>query len=62
VGRRFPRFDSHDDLLDAPVTETIDLHGLSAAEAEHAVRRVVDNWHRRGGAVLHFITGMLDDV
>jgi hypothetical protein len=48
---RFPRFDSHDDLLDAPV------HDLSAAEAEHTVRRVVENWHRRGGGVLHLITG-----
>jgi DNA-nicking Smr family endonuclease len=54
---RFPRFDSHDELLDAPVADTIDLHGLSAAEAEHTVRRVVENWHRRGGGVLHLITG-----
>jgi len=56
-GNRFPRFDSHDELLDAPVADTIDLHGLSALEAEQTVRKVVENWHRRGGGVLHFITG-----
>jgi len=56
-GNRFPRFDSHDELLDAPVADTIDLHGLSAFEAEQTVRKVVENWHRRGGGVLHFITG-----
>lgn len=54
---RYPAFDSHDDLLDAPVADTIDLHGLSAVEAEVTVRKVVENWHRRGGGVLHFITG-----
>jgi DNA-nicking Smr family endonuclease len=54
---KFPAFDSRDALLDAPVADTIDLHGLSAVEAEHTVLRVVENWHRRGGGVLHFITG-----
>jgi len=52
-----PRFDSHDELLDAPVSSTVDLHGFSAAEAEQTVRKVVENWHRRGGGVLYFITG-----
>jgi DNA-nicking Smr family endonuclease len=55
--RQFPAFDSRDTLLDAPVADTIDLHGLTAVEAEHTVRRVVENWHRRGGGVLYFITG-----
>lgn len=55
--RRFPTFDSRDTLLDAPVADTIDLHGLGAAEAEHMVRQIVENWHRRGGGVLYFITG-----
>lgn len=54
---RFPIFDTRDDLLDAPVADTIDLHGFSAAEAEQMVRRIVENWHRRGGGVLYFITG-----
>jgi DNA-nicking Smr family endonuclease len=52
-----PRFDSHDELLDAPVSSTIDLHGFSASEAEQTVRKVVENWHRRGGGVVYFITG-----
>jgi DNA-nicking Smr family endonuclease len=55
--RRFPTFDTRDDLQDAPVADTIDLHGLSAVEAEHTVLRIVENWHRRGGGVLYFITG-----
>jgi len=55
--RGTPTFDSHDELLDAKVADTIDLHGLNAADAEHTVRNVVENWHRRGGGVLHFITG-----
>ena len=54
---RFPTFDTRDDLLDAPVADTIDLHGFSAADAEQTVRKVVENWHRRGGGVLYFITG-----
>jgi DNA-nicking Smr family endonuclease len=54
---RSPRFDSHDELLDAPVAASIDLHGLSVLEAERTVRQVVENWHRRGGGVLHLITG-----
>lgn len=55
--RRFPAFDSRDDLLDAPAAVTVDLHGLVAAEAEHVVRNTIENWHRRGGGVLYFITG-----
>jgi DNA-nicking Smr family endonuclease len=54
---RSPTFDSHDELLDAPLADTVDLHGLNAADAEHTVRKVVENWHRRGGGVLHIITG-----
>ena len=54
---RFPIFDTRDDLLDAPVADTIDLHGLTAVEAEQIVLRIVENWHRRGGGVLYFITG-----
>lgn len=52
-----PRFDSHDELLDAPVSSTVDLHGFSTVEAEQTVRQAVENWHRRGGGVLYFITG-----
>ena len=55
--RQFPTFDSRDTLLDAPVADTIDLHGLGALEAERMVRQIVENWHRRGGGVLYFITG-----
>lgn len=54
---KFPIFDSHDQLLDAPVVDTVDLHGLSVIEADLTVRQVVETWHRRGGGVLYFITG-----
>lgn len=38
--------------------ETIDLHGLSAAEAEIRVRGFIERWARsRSGAVVRIITG-----
>lgn len=52
-----PRFDARDPLLDAPISSTVDLHGLAVHEAERVVRGTVENWHRRGGGVIHFITG-----
>ncbi|MGE5761969.1 MAG: hypothetical protein ACM37V_16580 [Gemmatimonadota bacterium] len=44
-------------LRDAPVTGTVELHGLPVQDAERVVRGIVETWHRRGGGVLHFITG-----
>jgi len=53
-----PRFDSSDDLLGAPLAGRIDLHGMSAAQAEAAVRSFIDTWRRREpGAVVLIITG-----
>jgi DNA-nicking Smr family endonuclease len=53
-----PRFDAFDDLLGAPLAGQIDLHGMSAAQAESAVRSFVDGWRRREpGAVVLIITG-----
>lgn len=53
-----PRFDAHDDLLDARADGTLDLHGYGAIEAPSAVRNFVLGWRRRKpGAVLHIITG-----
>ena len=55
---RQPRFDSSDDLLGAPLAGRIDLHGMTAAQAEAAVRSFVDSWRRRvAGAVVLIITG-----
>lgn len=42
---------------DAPVAGTVQLHGLPVQDAERVVRGIVETWHRRGGGVLHFITG-----
>src|SRR5882672_3391274 len=42
-----PRFHASDDLFDAPLADRIDLHGMSAAQAEAAVRSFVDTWSRR---------------
>jgi DNA-nicking Smr family endonuclease len=53
-----PRFDSSDDLLGEPLAGRIDLHGMSAAQAEAAVRSFIDTWRRREpGAVVLIITG-----
>jgi len=53
-----PRFDSSDDLFGAPLAGRIDLHGMSAAQAEAAVRTFIDSWRRREpGAVVLIITG-----
>ena len=53
-----PRFHASDDLFDAPLADRIDLHGMSAAQAEAAVRSFVDTWRRREpGAVVLIITG-----
>jgi DNA-nicking Smr family endonuclease len=47
-----------DPLLDARPDATLDLHGMSVAEARGAVRSFVELWRgRRSGAVLHVITG-----
>jgi DNA-nicking Smr family endonuclease len=55
---RHPRFDSSDDLFGAPLAGRIDLHGMSAAQAEAAVRSFIDTWRRREpGAVVLIITG-----
>jgi len=53
-----PRFDASDDLHGAPLAGRIDLHGLSAAQAEAAVRSFIDTWRRREPrAVVLIITG-----
>src|SRR5512143_1670675 len=44
-------------LPDAPVAAAVELHGLPVRDAERVVRGIVETWHRRGGGVLHFITG-----
>jgi len=53
-----PRFDASDDLHGAPLAGRIDLHGMSADQAESAVRSFIDSWRRREpGAVVLIITG-----
>lgn len=53
-----PRFDSRDSLLDAPIAGTFDMHGLSKAEAESALRSYLQSAARRhAGGVVHIITG-----
>ncbi|PYO40259.1 MAG: hypothetical protein DMD33_18330 [Gemmatimonadetes bacterium] len=55
---RHPVFDSSDSLLDARAEAELDLHGLSAAEAQVAVRTFLQSWQRRkAGAVVLIITG-----
>ena len=55
---RHPTFSSQDDLLDAPLAATLDLHGFTGAEASAAVRRLLETWRQRQpGAVVHIITG-----
>jgi DNA-nicking Smr family endonuclease len=55
---KHPRFDSSDDLLGAPLAGRVDLHGLSADQAEVVVRNFIDTWRRREpGAVVLVITG-----
>jgi len=53
-----PRFDGSDDLLGAPLGGRIDLHGMTADEAEAAVRSFVETSRRREpGTVVLIITG-----
>lgn len=53
-----PRFDASDDLSREPLAGRIDLHGMTAAQAEDEVRRFIDDWRRREpGAVVLIITG-----
>ena len=55
---KHPRFDSGDDLHSAPLASRVDLHGLSADQAESVVRSFLDTWRRREpGAVVLIITG-----
>jgi DNA-nicking Smr family endonuclease len=55
---RHPVFDSSDSLLDARAEAELDLHGLSAPEAQVAVRTFLESWQRRkAGAVVLIITG-----
>jgi len=53
-----PRFDASDDLLGAPLGGRIDLHGMTADEAEAAVRSFIETSRRREpGMVVLIITG-----
>ena len=53
-----PRFDASDDLLGAPLAGRIDLHGMTADEAEAAVRSFIETSRRREpGMVVLIITG-----
>ncbi|MEX2156748.1 MAG: Smr/MutS family protein [Gemmatimonadales bacterium] len=55
---KHPRFDSSDDLSDAPLAGRVNLHGLSVDQAELVVRNFIDTWRRREpGAVILIITG-----
>ena len=55
---KHPRFDGGDDLHSAPLAGRVDLHGLSADQAEGIVRNFIDTWRRRQpGAVVLIITG-----
>jgi DNA-nicking Smr family endonuclease len=57
-GRKSPRFDASDSLLDAPVVAQLDLHRLTADEVERLVRNFLETQQRRGpGAVVRIITG-----
>jgi len=57
-GPRAPRFDAHDRLLDARVAATLDLHGMTAAEAkERAAAFLGSSARARPGSVVHIITG-----
>lgn len=52
-----PRFGG-DDLLDAPVVATLDLHGHTQDEAKLALRQFLSAERRQhAGAVVHVITG-----
>jgi len=55
---RQPRFDHTDDLLDAPVAHTLDLHGCRASEAAKTVESYINTQARvRTGQVVAIITG-----
>lgn len=57
-GRKSPRFDSSDPLLDAPVAAQLDLHRLTGDEVERVVRAFLESQQRRGpGSVVRIITG-----
>ena len=45
-------------LLDAPIATTLDLHGLDASAARHAVERLLSGkGGARPGEVVHIVTG-----
>ena len=55
---KHPRFDPDLGLSRVPIAGQLDLHGLTAAEAESAVRGFIDRSRRRQpGAVVLIITG-----
>ncbi len=57
-GRKSPRFDASDPLLDAPVVAQLDLHRITSDEVERLVRNFLETQQRRGaGAVVRIITG-----
>src|SRR5947207_16007672 len=55
---KHPRFDSRLGLIRVPLAGQLDLHGLTVAEAESAVRGFIDRSRRRQpGAVVLIIAG-----
>lgn len=55
---RHPVYGADDDLLDAAVAATIDLHGMAAAVAEAELMRFVPGCQgRHPGKVIHIVTG-----
>jgi len=55
---KHPHFDPDLDLSRVPLAGQLDLHGLTVAEAESAVRGFIDRSRRRQpGAVVQIITG-----
>ena len=53
-----PRFDASDSLLDARIAATFDLHGMTRAEAEAALRSfLLASARAHAGKVVHVITG-----
>ena len=51
---RQPSFSSHDPLLDRRADRTLDLHGLTDAEARASVEKLVKT---SSGKLVHIITG-----
>ncbi len=56
-GRKRPRFDASDPLLDAPVVAQLDLHRLTADEVDRVVRSFLETQQKRGPGVVRIITG-----